>query len=328
MKLFNNKAIAALASIALFAMSCKKVDTPDPIGDAGQTVVKIIGGGDAPNYGYKLLGVSFVNSPQTVSAVQIYRDAPSSAALNTSLTVVVKDDTAALRAYNTANGTNILPLPRTWYTASPAPTSIGGTYTVTFAPGESSKYINLLIPNSTLLDPSASYGIAFTVVSNDGNAINSSGKSYIFAIGAKNAYDGIYTVVSGYVQRYTGPGAPESGANTVGNLNGDLAGNADVVMTTTAANTVEWANHNWAFLGASAGIAGINNLRATVDPATNLVTMMALGNATLHNWTGFTAGPWNVYDPATKTFRVAMTWVSTAPAYREYQIVLKYKGPR
>ena len=75
--------------------------------------------------------------------------------------------------------------------------------------------------------------------------------------------------------------------------------------------------------------AGIDNLRATVNPATNVVTMQALGNTTLANWTGSTTGiTYNRYDPATKTFYLAFKWTSVDPAYREYEIVIRYKGPR
>jgi hypothetical protein len=135
---------------------------------------------------------------------------------------------------------------------------------------------------------------------------------------AKNPYDGMYKVIGGQVQRYTAPGAPEVG----GSLNGPLAGNQDVTLTTIDANTVEITGLQWA-KGSGSGVAGIDNLRATVDPVTNLVTMRSLGNATLTNWSGKV----NRYDPATKTFNLAFDWNQTANR-REYEIVLKYDRPR
>jgi hypothetical protein len=325
MKYLNlTKNIALIAVVSLVFMACKKAKVATPMGDAGQTLVKLLGGGTPASVAPK--AIDFLPTPTNIVAVEVRRDVPNNTELMKPMTVTVLDDTAAVTAANAS----YIKLPEAWHTISGATKAggVGGVYTVTFQPGEFSKSIIVTIPDATLFNPSAKYALGFKILTADQGAVLSTQKSIVVEIGAKNAYDGIYSVVSGWVQRYTGPGSPESGANTPGNLNGDLTGNADVTLTTVGAYTNEWANHNWAFLGNSGGIAGINNLRSTVDPATNLVTMAALGNATLHNWTGFTAGPWNVYDPATRTFRVAMTWVSTAPAYREYQIVLKYKGPR
>jgi hypothetical protein len=70
-------------------------------------------------------------------------------------------------------------------------------------------------------------------------------------------------------------------------------------------------------------VAGVDGIRVTVDPVTNLTTSLSLGNATFGNW----AGNPNFYDPATKTFNLAFRWNPTA-ATREYLVVMKFKAPR
>jgi hypothetical protein len=70
-------------------------------------------------------------------------------------------------------------------------------------------------------------------------------------------------------------------------------------------------------------VAGIDGLTVFVDPVTKLVNMTSVQNLTLTNW----AGKPNDYNPATKTFRISMRWNPTGNT-REYEIVLKYKGPR
>ena len=77
----------------------------------------------------------------------------------------------------------------------------------------------------------------------------------------------------------------------------------------------------WAYPNGS--VAGINGLSISIDPVTNLVTMSSAANATLTNW----AGHENKYDPITKTFYLAFRW-NPAANVREYEIVLKYKGPK
>ena len=78
----------------------------------------------------------------------------------------------------------------------------------------------------------------------------------------------------------------------------------------------------WAF-GNNSNVAGINGLSIAIDPVTNLVTMTSAANATLTNW----AGHENKYDPLTQTFYLAFRW-NPATSVREYEIVLKYKGPK
>jgi hypothetical protein len=74
---------------------------------------------------------------------------------------------------------------------------------------------------------------------------------------------------------------------------------------------------------AGSNVAGINGLSIAIDPVTNLVTMASTQNLTLTNW----AGHENKYDPVTQTFYLAFRWNPLANV-REYEIVLKYKGPK
>lgn len=137
-------------------------------------------------------------------------------------------------------------------------------------------------------------------------------------IGAKNAYDGIYSVVSGAVQRYTNPTTPTSGDA----LNGSLVGNPDMTLTTAGISSVELSNLRWH--GGTSSIAGIDHLQASIDPGTNKVTMSSLGNATLAN----IPGKENSYDPATKTFTLNFDWNQTANKREILNLVIKYSKAR
>ncbi|MBL7702679.1 MAG: hypothetical protein JNM14_10525 [Ferruginibacter sp.] len=322
MKYLNlTKNIAAAAMCSLVFVACKKAKVSTPLGDAGQTLVKILGGGTPASTASK--PIDFVATPTKILAVEVRRDVPNETELNKTMVVTVKDDTAAV----TAAGRTHMPV--AWYTVAvdggTKTGGQGGTFTITFQPGEFSKSIYVTVPNATLMNPSLVYGLGFTVMTADQAATLSTQKSVVVEIGAKNAYDGIYSVESGWVTRYTAPGVPAGDA-----ISGDLTGNPDVYMVTTGAykcnippvstpGGLYWAN---AAVNNSM-VAGIDGTYAVVDPSTNLVTMASAGNATLTNWAGKT----NNYVPSTKTFNLAFRWNPTSTV-REYEIVLKYKAPR
>ncbi|WP_199141841.1 DUF1735 domain-containing protein [Pedobacter sp. ASV12] len=181
------------------------------------------------------------------------------------------------------------------------------------------RYANVTVSlKPSLFNPAVSYGLALRIKSATGANISANFGTIIVIFGAKNKYDGIYQVVNGNVQRYSAPGSP-----TIGDaLNGSLKGNSNVTLTTIDANTVEITGMKWS--GNASGIAGIDNLRATVDPVTNLVTMKALGNTTLANM----AGKDNKYDPATKTFTLNFNWNPTGAVREITGLVLTYSGVR
>ena len=192
MKYLNfTKLIAFIAIFALIFTACKKTKLSSPMGDAGQTLVKIINGGTPASV--SKMPVDFVPIPTQLLVVELRRDIPNETELNKTMIVTVKDDTAAVRAANP----NYIQLPTAWYTLQINGVKTGGqggTFTFTFKPGEFSKEIYVTIPNATLFNPSSLYGLGFTILTADANGKISTQKSVVVEIGAKNNYDGIYAV--------------------------------------------------------------------------------------------------------------------------------------
>ena len=312
MKLTMFRMFSLVAISGILLASCVKNDE-GKFNASGSTFIKLPQGAEE-KVG---LALDFVPGLQDVVLLDVRRDAANNSELQKSVTVKIKNDPAIVTAYNTAHTTNYVPLPAAAYQVDPGNPYANNEWTVTFNPGEHAKPIMIKL-DASKLDFSQQYALGFTITSASGAKISDGLESAMIEVGVKNKYDGLYSVVSGYVQRYTAPGSPESPST----LSGPLAGNPDVTLVTVGPNTVEIQGLQWT-AGSNSGVAGINNLRATVDPATNLVTMQALGNATLSNW----AGKENRYDPATKTFYLAFRWNPTSNT-REYEIVLKYKSPR
>lgn len=316
MKLKSLKLFALVAAaVSLFAACDKNTGS---LNGAGQTIVKLPEGAEEK----VARALDFKAGYVPIVLLDVRRDAPNSGELNKTLTVKIKNDPTVIADYNAAHGSNFQQLPSAAYKVNAANPFNGTEWTVTFNAGEHAKPI-LIDLDVSLLDLSKQYALGFTITDASGAKISEGLSSALVEVGAKNKYDGIYQVVSGTVTRYTAPGSPANDA-----LSGNVAGNPDVTLVTVGANAVaftgsggpvglQWANGN------NSGVAGIDGLRASIDPATNLVTMTSSGNASLKNWPGKV----NVYDPATKTFTLGFHWNPTANV-REYEVVLKYKGPR
>ncbi len=274
MKRYNIfKCLTLMAILLIGFASCEKAKEADPIGDRGQTIVKLIDGG-AP--GHVLLGIDFVTTPQKVDVADIRRDVPNTAEMNRTMNIVVKDDTAALRQYNIDNGTDIQTMNPAWYTLNIPKSGVGGTYNITLAPGELAKQITVTIPNATLLDPAATYGFPFTITSVDANGKISVSKTIVFEIGAKNDYDGQYEITGTltdanglYTGDYGDPDAPRTyNLVTVGGQTGLFF-------------DVSWDYQNYIVVSIAAGTGANTGIRPriTFDPVTNLVTSIIENNS-------------------------------------------------
>ncbi len=193
---FKQFVVCSLVAGAVLA-SCEKAKEVDDIGNDGHTIVKVVGGGTEADPGFVAKAIDFVPTPSIIVGADIRRDIPNNTDLNKTMIVTVKDDLAAIDAANAADpDLHLVHLNPSWYTvgaSTPKTGGPGGTYTVTLAPGEFAKNIDITIPDATVLDPSTQYGLAFTIKTADADGqIAAEGRTVIVTIGAKNKYDGKY----------------------------------------------------------------------------------------------------------------------------------------
>lgn len=324
MKYINFKNFAAvIAVLAFVAVSCKKTITePAPIGDAGQTLVKILDGGTVAAPGLTKFAIDFVPTPTKLLAVAIRRDIPNASELNKTMIVTVKDDTAAV----TTSSAAYIKLPAAWHSVEVAggvkTGGVGGTFTLTYAPGEYSKEIYVTIPDATLLNPSALYALGFTITSADAGGKVTDEKSLVVQIGAKNIYDGVYTNDFCNYHPSSNPGYTCS--TTV------------IHMVTTGANTCKMYWPLAAAFGIPSVLGGSLSYFGAQEPAYTVNTTTQ--NITIANTVGsvvytMAAGFVSYYDPGSKTFYVKFGYnnpggVFDASQTREWTQTLKYTGPR
>ena len=228
--------------------------------------------------------VDFVTTSQRVLAIDLRRDPNDNGDLNTTMTVVVKDDTAAVHAENPG----YLIMPAAWYSfdsESPRVGGIGGTFTFVFKPGEFAKQVYIVIPNATLLDPSALYGFGFTIKSLTGSGVISASKSLIIEIGAKNNWDGVYAV-TGPMTDVVVPTLTQFNDPTWDVFEAAHGGAWELDLVTVGANecigfdptVYGLPSHPILSSGAASGYGGVG-LIVDFDPATNKVSK-------IYNWYG------------------------------------------
>ncbi|MEJ7693381.1 DUF1735 domain-containing protein [Daejeonella sp.] len=283
--------------------SCVKDDyDTGELGDAGTTYVKVLEGKQVSIF------LSPFSDIARVNLFTLRRDVNSNSALNSTNTVTLEFDAAAITEYNTANKTSFVLLPDALYTITNQPgvqkTSTG--LEVTFLPGEFSKEVAINLDGGKF-DLSKTYALAYKMKSGTGLTISGTDK-VLAAVSIKNKYDGKYTV-NGSVVREGDPvlsGAfPEQ----------------EYILLTAGPNTLDM-NRNAVWASGSA-IGGIGPFRLTLNPTTNVITVTDAVNAgVVNNPAGI-----NKYDPATKTFQISVFW-GNGPQHRAWEAKFVYKGPR
>lgn len=304
----------ALASVVFLSSCLKKTDRLGFINDKGSIVSEIATANEANPV---FAAVSTVPAVETIDVIKVaFHNAKNLPSGDIKIKLVL--DPTIITDYNTANGTNYVPLPFAAYSLSDP------TLEITIPKGTYGIHTLQATITKSALNLTQTYALGFKIQSVSEGVISDLASSELFVLGVKNIYDGIYSVVSGFVQRYTAPGVPSDPDV----LNGPLGpANPDVYLVTASATASTTTSSTYAGVGVTwangGGVGGIDGLKVTVDPATNLVTMSSVLAPSLTNWAGHT----NDYNPATKTFRLAFRWNPTANV-REYQVVLKYKAPR
>ncbi len=256
------------------------------------------GAGPSISFGYSLAEPLFLDiipggAPTFDTAINVFYSG-SGGGMDVSVSV----DNSVVDAYNAANGTSIPAAPASTFTA---PTSI------TIPSGSHMGSGNLSINIAELLNNGVQFAIGLTITS---PGAQSGGKSMIVLITARNAYDGLYTLV----------GETYHPTNTT--LVGPVGPYTDVPLLTVDANSVILGiAHPWAN-GSGSALPGGYEPTYIIDPSTNKVTVVntAVGE---HEDPTYN----NHYDPATKTIYAKWMYTSTG-GDRVFTDTLTYTGPR
>lgn len=328
---FTNVMMRAFFLFATFLVftSCKKDLTLE---DVGMTYVKIMDGGSQDDAGHSFFPIDFITDPQSITLLDIRRDASSNNELNKAMKIEILDDIDALNTYNDAliadGKAPLVHLPESFYKIDESITKTGGDggiYHVNLKSGEFAKQLSFEIPDATLLDPSTQYALPFTITSVDSYGAISSSNTFIAIIAAKNKYDGRYELnFSNFHPTYN----PDYADTTI-----------EVQMWTTAGDKVKinWdGEYGNPALGTDDVVPYLFAFGAQEPEYTigsdNKVTVQNTASGAVTFYT-MNSSYDSHYDPDTKTIYVKWGYRYASPGVfgptcREWTQTFKYIGPR
>jgi hypothetical protein len=181
-----NKFILFITILALGASCIKEVDVNKGITNNERTIIKL------PQASEELFtfALDARDRIDTLKVLEVRRDAVTSAGLQEALTVKIAPNNGAITAYNTDNGTNLVPFTDYTLISDNGVKMEGANYVVPFAAGEFVKFIRISF-NTSKLDLSKRNAMAFKVIDGGGATISVSQEALI-EIAIKNKYDGVY----------------------------------------------------------------------------------------------------------------------------------------
>jgi hypothetical protein len=310
--------IVALISIVILQTSCLKdkgfdnqeygINFPGAV--SGKGVGFNLEGGSS---NFKTAGINAQTTPQQVDpSVMTLALYASSTVAEEDVHVHVAYDPTLIDDYNTANGTQIVPLDPSVYTIQ--------TLDPVIAKGTQNTTLDVSVNSTATLDPITVYGVAFRITSVDaGYTIAENMKTIIVQILIKNRFDGVYEV-KGTALRIVN-GAPDAA------LSGPITP-YEADYSTSGANSVQhegsfhWGN--WTTAGGSS-LPGGYEPNIEFDPTTlNVVSVSSL-NGAISGQTGTSYNQY--YDPATKKMYYEFTW-GAGPTARLMTIEATYLRAR
>jgi hypothetical protein len=221
------------------------------------------------------------------------------------ITVTLGVDAQALNDYNDEQGTSMVFMPAAFYSVDSWTVKIPkgqrlGTMTVTFKPSS--------------FDPTKSYGFPVKILSSSLGKISSNYGTVIYAIGAKNKYDGIYQL-RGFHNR---PGL-------------DAPYNEEVYMITSGPNSIYmyWPPAGVASHPLNGGVTYYGSFTTNFyfDVATNALTNWDLKPFATTVTPSMGPATTSRYDPATKKI-YAQFYYNANPAARGFSDTLTYLRAR
>lgn len=316
--------ILGVAATAVTLTSCLK-DKPVNELEYGmanydkQTIVELP---SPPNHEVTV-ALDYVDQAKVVDIVTVGIAADKALSEDLQVVLDTTGTTAAINAYNLANGTAVVKFPNNFYTYA------GSGLNVTMSSGSRLATVQANM-NAILFDPSTLYALQYTIKSVDKSGYTISGnfgKLMVF-IGAKNKYDGRYTLDFCF---YHPTASPTYGCATT-----------EIEMHTISSNSCKMY---WPLLGGYANpiLSGTSfsyflaqEPAFAVDPVTNklTVTNVAAGGTIVYTTISTASGYDSRYDPATEKFYVRYGYnyspgpVFSAATNREWTQTMTYIGPR
>jgi hypothetical protein len=305
----------SILSISL-VISCEKGEEPfPPVVNNEKNVVLLPDGG---NLVTKALEIS--NSVVTYDILKIDRNTTNAGELNKVQVVKIQKSNSILSEFS---GADVKELPRDYYQTSPDNPFDGEFWTVTFQPGETTKYLKLSMRTLDITSLGR-VGLGFQLAGADNAHISTTKNQVAVEISAKNKWDGVYSI---RYRLFHPTNTNITGVGTISEWEFPSSGPASVDWD-VATVFLDFSSGGLTYFGDAAGPS--LQVRMTVNPD-NTVSLTNVGSraaALAFPPLVVPPGVTNRYDPATKTFYVAYTWTPAGSGTREKYDTITYVRPR
>jgi hypothetical protein len=305
----------SVLSISLI-ISCEKEDEQfPPVTNSERNIILLP---DAGNLVTRSLEIN--NTIATYDILRINRNTTNAGELNKTQVVKIQKSNAILSEFS---GATVKELSMDFY-QTPADNPFDGQFwTVTFQPGETTKYLKLNIKTLDITSLGR-VGLGFQIAGAENAQISATKNQVAVEISAKNKWDGVYGI------RYKLFHPTNANITGIGSI-------SEWEFPSSGPNSVEWdvatvfidfPSGGLTYFGDAAGPS--LQVRMTVNPdnSISLTNVGSRASALAFPPLVVPAGVINRYDPATKTFYAAYTWTPAGSGTREKYDTITYIRPR
>ncbi len=305
----------SILSISL-VISCEKENEPfPPVSNVEKNVILLPDGG---NLVTKALEIS--STIATYDILRIDRNTITAGELNKTQVVKIAKSNSILSDFS---GAEVKELMSDYY-QTPAENPFDGQFwTVTFQPGEKTKYLKLNIKTLDITSLGR-VGIGFQIAEAENAQISASKNQVAVEISAKNKWDGVYGI---RYKLFHPTNANITGTGSISEWEFPSSGPTSIDWD-FATVFIDFSSGGLSYFGDAAGPS--LQVRITVNPD-NTVSLSNVGpRAAALSFPPLIvpAGVTNRYDPVAKKFYIAYTWTPTGAGTREKYDTLTFIRPR
>jgi len=305
----------SILSVSLI-ISCEKEDEQfPPVSNVEKNIILLPDGG---NLVTRALEIS--NSVVTYDILRIDRNTTNAGELNKTQVVKISKSNSILSDFS---GAAVRELTSDYYRSHADNPFDGQFWTVTFQPGEKTKYLKLNI-KSLDITSLGRVGLGFQIAEAENAHISASKNQVAVEISAKNKWDGVYGI---RYRLFHPTNANITGIGSISEWEFPSSGPTSVDWD-VATVFLDFSSGGLTYFGDAAGPS--LQVRMTVNPD-NTVSLTNVGSraaALAFPPLVVPPGVTNRYDPATKIFYVAYTWTPAGSGTREKYDTITYIRPR
>jgi len=299
-----------------FIISCEKEEEPfPPVTNTEKNILQLPDGGNLVTR-----ALAIANTVMTYDILKIQRKTKGAGDLNKPQVVKIAKSNSVLSDFS---GAEVKELGKDYWQAHPDNPFDGEFWTVTFQPGEDTKYLKLNIKTIDITSLGR-VGLGFRIAEAPDAQISATLNQVAVEISAKNQWDGVYSV---RYRLFHPTNANITGTGTISEWEFPSSG-PNSIDWDIATVFLDFSSGGLTYFGDASGPS--LQVRMTINPD-NTVSLSNVGSRAIAlSFPNLVVPPGvtNRYDPVAKKFYVAYTWTPAGSGTREKYDTLTYVRAR